>query len=84
MGIPGSIQEVLTDKTEAEFMAKLDEIADQAFDDQCTGANPRYPLIKDLKQLLIDAYYGRPLVSNDYNGDRIFPNFEPQPMMIGG
>ncbi|MFM6192364.1 MAG: bifunctional acetaldehyde-CoA/alcohol dehydrogenase [Planktothrix sp.] len=84
VGIPGSIQEVLTDKTEAEFMAKLDEIADQAFDDQCTGANPRYPLIKDLKQLLIDAYYGRPLVSNDYNGDRIFPNFEPQPMMIGG
>lgn len=84
VGIPASIQEVLTDKTEAEFMAKLDEIADQAFDDQCTGANPRYPLIKDLKQLLIDAYYGRPLVSDDYNGDRIFPNFEPQPMMIGG
>lgn len=84
VGIPGSIQEVLKDKTEAEFMAKLDEIADQAFDDQCTGANPRYPLIKDLKQLLIDAYYGRPLVSADYNGDRIFPNFEPQPMMIGG
>ncbi|MBE9145416.1 bifunctional acetaldehyde-CoA/alcohol dehydrogenase [Planktothrix mougeotii] len=84
VGIPASIQEVLTDKTEAEFMAKLDEVADQAFDDQCTGANPRYPLIKDLKQLLIDAYYGRPLVSADYNGDRIFPNFEPQPMMIGG
>lgn len=84
VGIPGSIQEVLKDKTEAEFMAKLDEIADQAFDDQCTGANPRYPLIKDLKQLLIDAYYGRPLVSADYNGDRIFPNFEPQPIMIGG
>lgn len=84
VGIPASIQEVLTDKTEAEFMAKLDEVADQAFDDQCTGANPRYPLIKDLKQLLIDAYYGRPLVSSDYNGDRIFPNFEPQPMMIGG
>ena len=84
VGIPGSIQEVLKDKTEAEFMAKLDEIADQAFDDQCTGANPRYPLIKDLKQLLIDAYYGRPLVSADYNGDRIFPNFEPQPMIIGG
>ena len=84
VGIPASIQEVLTDKTEAEFLAKLDEVADQAFDDQCTGANPRYPLIKDLKQLLIDAYYGRPLVSADYNGDRIFPTFEPQPTMIGG
>nr|WP_231506061.1 bifunctional acetaldehyde-CoA/alcohol dehydrogenase [Planktothrix serta] len=84
VGIPASIQEVLTDKTEAEFLAKLDEVADQAFDDQCTGANPRYPLIKDLKQLLIDAYYGHPLVSADYNGDRIFPTFEPQPMMIGG
>ncbi|MEL0589806.1 bifunctional acetaldehyde-CoA/alcohol dehydrogenase [Planktothrix agardhii] len=84
VGIPASIKEVLKDISEAEFLAKLDEVADQAFDDQCTGANPRYPLIKDLKQLLIDAYYGHPLVSNDYNGDRIFPVFEPQPTMIGG
>ncbi len=40
----------------------LDEVADQAFDDQCTGSNPRYPLIQDLRQLLLDAYEGRSAV----------------------
>ncbi len=84
VGIPAAIKDVLKDVSEAEFMAKVDEVADQAFDDQCTGANPRYPLIKDLKQLLIDAYYGRPVVSADYNGDLVFPKFEPKPMTIGG
>ncbi len=37
-------------------MASLDVLAEQAFDDQCTGANPRYPLISDLKQIYIDAW----------------------------
>jgi acetaldehyde dehydrogenase/alcohol dehydrogenase len=46
----------------------VDDIADQAFDDQCTGANPRYPLIKDLKQLILDAYYGRSPVGVQQNG----------------
>ncbi|WP_244271945.1 iron-containing alcohol dehydrogenase [Pseudovibrio denitrificans] len=45
--------------TEEQFMAKLDEVAVEAFDDQCTGANPRYPLIDEIKQLLLDGYYGR-------------------------
>ncbi len=57
IGIPASIKEVIPE-TEAEFMAKLDHLAEQAFDDQCTGANPRYPLIEDLKTLLIQAYHG--------------------------
>lgn len=62
VGIPKSLREVIK-VTEAEYLAKLDEIADQAFDDQCTGANPRYPLISDLKQLYLDAYYGRDLIT---------------------
>ena len=43
---------------EAEFMAKVDMLADRAFEDQCTTANPRVPLVSELKQILIDAYYG--------------------------
>ena len=43
---------------EEEFMSKLDMLADRAFEDQCTTANPRLPLINELKQILIDSYYG--------------------------
>lgn len=43
---------------EQAFLAKLDDMAEQAFDDQCTGANPRYPLLSELKQLYLNAYYG--------------------------
>lgn len=43
-----------------QFEEKLDMMAAMAFDDQCTGANPRYPLIGELKQLYIDAFHGRP------------------------
>ena len=39
-------------------MNSLDEISEKAFDDQCTGSNPRYPLITELKQLFIYAYNG--------------------------
>ncbi|HYH38778.1 MAG TPA: hypothetical protein VD860_11200, partial [Azospirillum sp.] len=41
------------------FLAKVDLIAEAAFDDQCTGANPRFPLVAELKRILIDSYYGR-------------------------
>jgi acetaldehyde dehydrogenase/alcohol dehydrogenase len=58
LGIPASIQEAGVN--EADFLAKVDMLAEDAFDDQCTGANPRYPLISELKQLLLDSYYGRP------------------------
>ena len=47
---------------EEDFLAKIDEIAVAAFDDQCTGANPRFPLIAELKAVLMDSYYGRPYV----------------------
>ena len=43
---------------EDDFLAKLDEMVEQAFDDQCTGANPRYPLMSEIKQLYLNAYYG--------------------------
>ena len=43
---------------EAAFLQKLDEMAEQAFDDQCTGCNPRYPLIEEIKQMYRNAYYG--------------------------
>ena len=43
---------------EADFLARLDEMTEQAFDDQCTGANPRYPLMKEIKRMYLNAYYG--------------------------
>ncbi len=43
---------------EDEFLARLDEMSEQAFDDQCTGANPRYPLISEIRQMYLNAYYG--------------------------
>jgi len=45
---------------EGAFLARLDPLAEGAFDDQCTGANPRYPLIGELREVLLDSYYGRP------------------------
>ncbi len=56
LGLPMSIKEFGI--PEDEFMAKLDEMVELAFDDQCTGANPRYPLMKEIKQMYIDAYNG--------------------------
>ena len=43
---------------EEDFLARLDEMVEQAFDDQCTGANPRYPLMSEIKQMYLNAYYG--------------------------
>lgn len=43
---------------EQEFLAKLDLLADRAFEDQCTTVNPRVPLVSEIKQILLDAYYG--------------------------
>ena len=44
--------------SEVKFFESLDEMVEQAFDDQCTGANPRYPLMKELKEMYITSYYG--------------------------
>ena len=45
--------------SEKDFLAALDEMVEQAFDDQCTGANPRYPLMEELKEMYLNAYDGR-------------------------
>ncbi len=45
--------------------ANVDKLSEDAFDDQCTGANPRYPLISELKQILLDTYYGRDYVEGE-------------------
>jgi acetaldehyde dehydrogenase/alcohol dehydrogenase len=58
--IPVSIQ--AAGVAEPEFLARLDNLAVEAFDDQCTGANPRYPLIGELRAILLDSYYGREFV----------------------
>ena len=56
IGIKKSIKDYGID--ENTFMATLDEMVEQAFDDQCTGANPRYPLMSEMKQMYLNAYYG--------------------------
>lgn len=61
LGIPASLREAGI--PEADFLQKLDEMAEQAFDDQCTGSNPRYPLIAELNGLYRKAYYGEPLAA---------------------
>ncbi len=60
LGIPKSIREAGVQ--EADFLARVDKLSEDAFDDQCTGANPRYPLISNWKQILLDTYYGREFV----------------------
>ncbi|HGJ5856101.1 bifunctional acetaldehyde-CoA/alcohol dehydrogenase [Arsenophonus nasoniae] len=56
LGIPKSIREAGV--AEKDFLAKVDKLSEDAFDDQCTGANPRFPLIAELKQIMLDSYYG--------------------------
>ncbi len=56
IGIKPTIRDYVPD--EEAFLATLDEMSEQAFDDQCTGANPRYPLISEIKQMYLNAYYG--------------------------
>ena len=57
IGIKKTIKDYVPD--EAEFLKTLDEMSEMAFDDQCTGANPRYPLISEIKQMFLNAYYGK-------------------------
>ncbi len=56
IGIKGSIKEYGVD--EKYFLDTLDEMVEQAFDDQCTGANPRYPLMSEMKEMYLKVYYG--------------------------
>ena len=57
VGIKDTIAEYGID--EKVFLDNLDEMVEQAFDDQCTGANPRYPLMSEIKQMYLNAYYGK-------------------------
>ncbi len=60
LGIPASLREAGV--PESDFLAKLDELAEMAFDDQCTGGNPRYPLIDEIKAIYLRAFYGEPVI----------------------
>ena len=57
LNIPKSFKEAGI--SEEEFLAKLDMLADRAFEDQCTTANPRVPLVSEIKQIMLDSYYGK-------------------------
>ena len=57
VGIKKTIKEYVPD--EQDFLNRLDDMVEQAFDDQCTGANPRYPLMSEIKQMYLNAYYGK-------------------------
>ena len=56
IGIKKTIKDYGID--EKDFLDRLDDMVEQAFDDQCTGANPRYPLMSEIKQMYLKAYYG--------------------------
>ena len=57
VGIKETIKDYGID--EEDFLNRLDDMVEQAFDDQCTGANPRYPLMSEIKQMYLNAYYGK-------------------------
>lgn len=57
VGIKKTIKDY--DIDESDFLARLDDMTEQAFDDQCTGANPRYPLMSEINQMYLNAYYGK-------------------------
>ncbi len=57
IGIKATIKDYGID--EKDFLDRLDDMVEQAFDDQCTGANPRYPLMAEIKQMYLNAYYGK-------------------------
>ena len=57
IGIKPTIRDYVPD--EKDFLDRLDSMVENAFDDQCTGANPRYPLMSEIKQMYLNAYYGK-------------------------
>ena len=70
IGIKSTIKEYVAD--EQDFLDRLDAMTEQAFDDQCTGANPRYPLMSEIKQMYLNAYYGRTFEETDTPDERQF------------
>ena len=60
LNLPKSIKEALGNRaSEKEFLESVDKMSRDAFDDQCTGANPRYPLVREIKEIYLRAYYGK-------------------------
>ena len=59
LNIPKSIKEFGI--AEKDFLKNVDKLSEMAFDDQCTGGNARYPLISEIKELYLKAYYGKPI-----------------------
>ena len=57
VGVKATIRDYGVD--EKYFLDTLDEMVENAFDDQCTGANPRYPLMSEIKEMYLKAYYGK-------------------------
>ncbi|MDX2098350.1 MAG: bifunctional acetaldehyde-CoA/alcohol dehydrogenase [Leptolyngbyaceae cyanobacterium bins.59] len=72
--IPATIKEVLTIE-DAVFYGRVETMAEQAFDDQCTGTNPRYPLINDLKEMYLLAYQG-------FRLETVLPSPEIEPSVV--
>ncbi len=64
VGIKNTIKDYVPN--EEDFLNRLDEMVEQAFDDQCTGANPRYPLMSELKQMYLNAYYGKTFTEPEF------------------
>jgi len=66
VGIKATIRDYVPN--EDDFLARLDEMVEQAFDDQCTGANPRYPLMSEMKEIYLNAYYGKTFTEKEVPG----------------
>ncbi len=71
VGIKDTIAEYGID--EKDFLDRLDDMVEQAFDDQCTGANPRYPLMSEIKQMYLNAYYGKHFVEQPTPSEKDLP-----------
>lgn len=68
VGIKPTIKDYVPD--EKDFLNRLDDMTEQAFDDQCTGANPRYPLMSEIRQMYLNAYYGKTFVEDKIPGQQ--------------
>lgn len=76
IGIKPTIKDYVAD--EENFLNRLDEMVEQAFDDQCTGANPRYPLMSEIKQMYLNAYYGKKFQEEEVPSQEIIDVNDPK------
>ncbi len=78
VGIKETIKDYGID--EKIFLKSLDEMTEQAFDDQCTGANPRYPLMSEIKEMYLNAYYGKHFTEKKMPTAKDISNAKPDPV----